>query len=169
MSEKVLTPKEEKFCYYLVETNDRIKAIEESGYCLKIVAKVKNDKREYKYNEKHSLRQKAYLLLQEDHIKKEVKRLTDEKETFLKESGVTTQYDVLKWFSDVMTGKYQESNIFLLQQQIVAGKELLGYYTALKKNLGKDSNMTDNLKETKKFIINYVEEVKGDDSNGSST
>lgn len=160
---KPLSAREKLFCFYVVETNNRILSIEKSGFCVTTVANAKD--RKYTAAEKHTINSQAYKLLQKPSIKEEINILIEQKLMFLKEQGISTQFEVLKWISDVMTGKYDTINAFLLQQRISAAKELMVYYKEQTK-LGKKANSNEdpeNIKEAKKFIVEYVPKVMEDD------
>lgn len=163
---KELSYKQKLFCFYLIETNNRIKAIEKSGYCTNIVDNAKELDREYTVKEKICMRNSANRLVNNVEVKKELERLKEEKEMYLQEIGVSSIDDILKWLSDVMNGKKSKENAFILQQEVVAAKELLNYYDRLNKIGVKKGEEKINLsRNAKTFIVEYLGEKEGSNNN----
>lgn len=152
-----LTAKEEAFCFFLAESNNRLTAIEQSGYCQRIVNDA--DGRSYTTKERHKMQTQACKLLQQTHIKKRVDELTEARIKYLNEHGVATELEVLQYFTDVMNGEKGSDNPFMLQQRISAAKELLVYYREKLKIKGKDN--LSNPSGTKEFIVKYTEKKEG--------
>lgn len=161
---KELSYKQKLFCFYLVETNNRIKSIEKSGYCTKIMDDAID--REYTTKELMNIRRAAARLLENTEVKKELERLKEEKEMYLQEYGVSSKDDVLKWLSDVMTGKYKNENAFILQQEVAAAKEILSYYDKLGKiGLKRGEDRLKLSQNAKTFIVEYVDNKEGSNDN----
>jgi hypothetical protein len=154
-----LTAKEQMFCHYLVETNNRTTAIVKSGYCPSIVKRAKG--RDFTHMEKNSIHRQALKLLSKPKLKDYVSMLTESRLNYLNENGVYTDLEVLKTLTDIVKLDHRK-NIFMIQQVISASREILNYYKDKNKLLANNKeNNKEETKEAKTFIVEYTEKKEG--------
>ena len=147
-----LTKREELFCHYIAETNNRITAIVESGFCLKIVENARG--RDFTLQERRNIQKSAYNLLQKDKVKNRIDKLIKNRIKYLKEHGVATEIEVLKKLTDII--EVNTKDPYFVKSQVSAAKELLTYYREKDKIIDKKSSGSG---ESKKFIVEYVEDA----------
>lgn len=145
-----LSKKEEQFCHYLANTNNRTKALIKAGYCQEIVAKAAN--REFTPSETQKLHRQAYKVLRKPEVKQLVNDLIDARLEYLNEHGIATELEVLKKLTDIAIE--DNSNAFAKKVQVSALKELLQYYKD-KTKLKTDNKNSESIGEVKKFIVEY--------------
>jgi phage terminase small subunit len=156
-----LTAREQMFCHYLVETNNRTTAIVKSGYCPSIVKRAKG--RDFTHKEKNTIYRQAFKLLSNPKLKDYVSMLVEARLNYLNENGVYTDLEVLKKLTDIVKLNHK-NNIFMIQQVISASREILNYYKDKNKLLVNNKENTQEVaKEAKTFIVEYTEKKEGDD------
>lgn len=146
-----LSKKEEQFCHYLANTNNRIKALLKAGYCQEIAAQATN--REFTPSETQKLHRQAYKVMLKPEVKQLVNDLIDARLEYLNEHGVATELEVLKALTDIAIDDNSD-NAFARKVQVSALKELLQYYKDRNK-LRQDNKTSEPIGEIKKFMVEY--------------
>lgn len=159
-----LTYKEKLFCFSLVKYNNRIKALEEAGYCERVVNLANEEGRKYNQDERNILYRSASNLLKKEKIKNQINIYVEEKFRYLGEHGICDEIEVLRYLSDIIKEfRKKPEDVFKAQWGLKASEILLNYYNKSERMIKVQESQ-----KTNKYIIEFKEKAKKEDKDGTN-